>query len=80
MNDKVSIFLKQLIFIQSNILFKLPEADFGLLQHPAVNYYHKVLHLGYCSSPRSASGYCFLSFSFPCLWPVLNSKVDWCFW
>ena len=21
----------------------------------AVNYYHKVLHLGYCSSPRSAS-------------------------
>ena len=22
----------------------------------AVNYYHKVLHLGYCSSPRSASG------------------------
>ena len=21
-----------------------------------VNYYHKALHLGYCSSPRSASG------------------------
>ena len=23
---------------------------------PAVNYYHKELHLGGCSSPRSASG------------------------
>ena len=23
---------------------------------PAVNYYHKELHLGCCSSPRSASG------------------------
>ena len=22
---------------------------------PAVNYYHKVLHLGCCNSPRSAS-------------------------
>ena len=42
---------------------ELPEADLGLLQHPRwmqlqdVNYYHKVLHLGCCSSPRSASGY-----------------------
>ena len=26
---------------------------FGALE--AVNYYHKLLHLGYCSSPRSAS-------------------------
>ena len=25
-------------------------------QLPAVNYYHKVLHLGCCSNPRSASG------------------------
>ena len=24
---------------------------------PAVNYYHKTLHLGCCSSPRSASDY-----------------------
>ena len=39
-----------------------PEADLGLLQHPrwsallpAVNYYHKALHIGCCSSPRSAS-------------------------
>ena len=30
------------------------EVDLGLLQ--AVNYYHKALHLGCCSSPRSASG------------------------
>ena len=36
------------------------EADLGLQQHPrwsalwAVNYYHKALHLGCCSSPRSA--------------------------
>ena len=30
-----------------------PEADLGLLE--AVNYYHKALHLGCCSSPRSAS-------------------------
>ena len=44
----------------------LSEVDLGLLQHPrwsvlcfleAVNYYHKTLHLGCCSSPRSASGY-----------------------
>ena len=25
---------------------------------PAVNYYHKTLHLGCCSSPRSTSGMC----------------------
>ena len=25
----------------------------------AVNYYHKVLHSGYCSSPRSASDSCY---------------------
>ena len=40
------------------------EADLGLLQQPrrstlctleAVNYYHKELHLGCCSNPRSAS-------------------------
>ena len=46
---------------------KCLEADLGLLQHPsgalcddsqrlpAVNYYHKALHLGCCSNPRSAS-------------------------
>ena len=32
-----------------------PKTDLGLLL-PAVNYYHKALHLGCCSSPRSASG------------------------
>ena len=33
------------------------EADLGPL--PAANYYHKELHLGCCSSPRSASAmYC----------------------
>ena len=37
-----------------------PEAYLGLLQHPrwsrlAVDYYYKVLPLGCCSSPRSAS-------------------------
>ena len=35
-----------------------PDADLGLLQHPrltSVNYYHKELHLGCCSSPRPAS-------------------------
>ena len=32
----------------------LPEAELGLLQQ-AVSYYHKALHLGCCSSPRSAS-------------------------
>ena len=37
--------------------YQVAEADLGLLQHllPAVNYYHKALHLGCCSSPRSAS-------------------------
>ena len=36
------------------------EADLGLLE--AVNYYHKALHLGCCSSPRSVSyfGKCLL--------------------
>ena len=28
---------------------------FVIIVLPAVNYYHKVLHLGYCSSPRSTS-------------------------
>ena len=28
----------------------------GALCDKAVNYYHKELHLGCCSSPRSASG------------------------
>ena len=28
------------------------EEDLGLLQLKAVNYYHKELHLGYCSSPK----------------------------
>ena len=46
------------------------EADLGLLlQHPrwstSVNYYHKVLHLGCCSSPRSTSG---------CLLIIYNDK------
>ena len=27
-----------------------------ILMNPAINYYHKALHLGCCSSPRSASG------------------------
>ena len=27
----------------------------------AVNYYHKALHLGCCSSPRSASGFIFIN-------------------
>ena len=31
------------------------EADLGLLE--AFNYYDKGLHLGCCSSPRSASGF-----------------------
>ena len=26
-----------------------------ILMNPAINYYHKALHLGCCSSPRSAS-------------------------
>ena len=36
------------------------------IQHglPAVNYYHKVLHLGCCSSPRSASGISYYSLPF----------------
>ena len=59
----------QYSFSASTYLFYLPvypEADLGLLQHPngalcdncsrlkAVKYYHKALHLGCCSSPRSA--------------------------
>ena len=31
------------------------EADLGLLQNPRWSAYHKALHLGCCSSPRSAS-------------------------
>ena len=44
----------------------ISEADPGLLQHPrwsAVNYYHKSLCLGCCSSPRSASDYWTNSFT-----------------
>ena len=48
-------------------LWTITEAYLGLLQHPngalcdnsqrleAINYYHKALHLGCCSSSRSAS-------------------------
>ena len=48
-------------------LSAITEAYLGLLQHPngalcdnsqrleAINYYHKALHLGCCSSSRSAS-------------------------
>ena len=45
-----------MIFSLSKHLFNsyYTEADLGLLLE-AVNYYHKVLHLGCCSSPRSAS-------------------------
>ena len=37
--------------------YQVAEADLGLLQHllPAVNYYHKALHLGCCSSPTTTS-------------------------
>ena len=46
-------------FVEMKDLWKT-EPDLGLLQHPrwsvpAVKYYHKALHLGCCSSPRSAS-------------------------
>ena len=34
-------------------ILRCSETDLGL---PAVNYYHKALHLRCCSSPRSASG------------------------
>ena len=42
----------------------VPEADLGMLQHPRWSsivelYYHKELHLGCCSIPRSASESCF---------------------
>ena len=53
---------KRILQITRYQLFKehLAEADLGLLQHPrweAVNYYYKALHLGCCSSPRSASAW-----------------------
>ena len=37
-----------------NVFWNIAETDLGVL---AVNYYQKELHLGYCSSPRSASVY-----------------------
>ena len=45
------------------------EVDLGLPQQPttwlpAVNYYHKALHLGCCCSPRSASVHEFFSLTF----------------
>ena len=56
----------------------LTETDLGLLQYPrwsslcdnsyrleAVNYYHKVLRLGCCSSPRSAFN---LNLYCKCIW------------
>ena len=33
---------------------------FVIIVNGLLNYYHKVLHLGCCSSPRSASGYSLL--------------------
>ena len=57
----ISVRLNVLIFLR--ILTSKSEADLGLL--PAVNYYHKELHLGCCSSPRSASENAFILFLLP---------------
>ena len=45
------------ILLLTNLIKHFSEVDLRLLQHrlPAVNYYHRALHLGCCSSPRSAS-------------------------
>ena len=69
-------FIKSFMYLyKSSLSEKLkyiqrPEADLGLLQHSrwsarlaAVNYYHKALHLGCCSSPRPASGDVFRALS-----------------
>ena len=39
--------------LKSHFSIDVPEADLGLLE--AVNYYHKELYLGCCSSPRFVS-------------------------
>ena len=56
--QKITLFLhlaRKIVNLTINKKSELSEADLGLLQ--TVNYYHKALHLGCCSSPRSASGY-----------------------
>ena len=45
----------QVIKRHSNFIYRRTKLE-------AVNYYHKELHLGCCSSPRSASAYIILSF------------------
>ena len=77
-------------FVEMKDLWKT-EPDLGLLQHPrwsvpAVKYYHKALHLGCCSSPRSASErymisdirtqYPISNFSFKCRLPNLHKYLD----
>ena len=53
------------------------EVDLGLLQ--AVNYYHKALHLGCCSSPRSASGMVVIPcFELPFRSSIVNEAVAGC--
>ena len=52
-NGHPSSFIDQCFKTFLDQLFLNTEANLGLL--PAVNYYHKVLHLGCSSSPRSAS-------------------------
>ena len=44
---------------KNNILYELVREFLS----EAVNYYHKALHLGCCSSPRSASVYSWISSS-----------------
>ena len=48
----------------SSIKNSLPDTDLDLLQHrrwKPVDYYHKMLHLGCCSSPRSAYNHVYVA-------------------
>ena len=54
-----SNFLNNLIYLLTFFTFiYIYKLNFLAFLLPAVNCYHKELHLGCCSSPRSASEYC----------------------
>ena len=57
--EKIHIRLAARVIVAAKFqLATVPQVDLGLLLLlEAVNYYHKELHLGFCSSPRSASEY-----------------------
>ena len=70
-----SNFLNNLIYLLTFFTFiYIYKLNFLAFLLPAVNCYHKELHLGCCSSPRSASG------NFQVIFTVIFTLNVWLIW